>query len=59
MHHCHRGCPFHVLGYEDVGLKLEASIKMGVDGVKIKLDQARVGSTCVWISDDISFFGVH
>ena len=37
---CHRDCRFQVLGFEDIGIKLEASVKTGVDGVKLKLDEA-------------------
>ena len=34
-----------VLAFEDVGIKLEASVKIGLDGIKIKIDRARVGCT--------------
>ena len=34
-----------VLAFEDIGIKLEASVKIGLDGIKIKIDQERVGCT--------------
>ena len=34
-----------VLAFEDVGIKLEASVKIGLDGIKIKIDQEGVGRT--------------